>query len=44
MVSIGLSWNSKLVTTPKLPPPPRSAQKRILVLLRAGHGDPTVGR
>ena len=27
-VSTGCAWNSKAVTTPKLPPPPRSAQKR----------------
>ena len=40
----GCNWKRKLVTTPKLPPPPRSAQKQIGVLLLAGGDEAAVGQ
>ena len=39
----GCAWKRKLVTTPKLPPPPRSAQKRSGCSLRTRGDEPAVG-
>ncbi len=39
----GWAWNRKLVTTPKLPPPPRSAQKRSGILRLARGDEAAVG-
>jgi hypothetical protein len=36
--------NSNTVTAPKSPPPPRSAQNRVRVLVGAGAHDPAVGQ
>ena len=42
--STGCAWNRKLVTTPKLPPPPRSAQKRSGCSLLARGDEAAVGQ